>query len=226
MNFYAIVVAGGSGNRMNSAIPKQFLLLEGKPVLMHTLCAFHQCVLNPEIILVLNHEMQEKWKSLCEEFGFDIPHRVVAGGEQRFYSVKNGLSEITGDGIVAIHDAVRPLISPSLITQSFKEAEEKGNCVTGVTPTDSVRRIIDESVTQALDRSELILIQTPQTFDLRIIREAYNSTYVDSYTDDASVVESIGIKINVIPGDRENIKITYPEDIDIATIFMKKKRSS
>ncbi|MGY4385608.1 2-C-methyl-D-erythritol 4-phosphate cytidylyltransferase [Pedobacter sp. UYP24] len=226
MNYYAIIVAGGFGNRMNNTIPKQFLLLDGKPVLMHTINAFHGCVLNPEILVVLNHQMNDLWLSLCEEYSFTVPHKLVEGGEQRFFSVKNGLSEIEGDGMVAIHDAVRPLISSELITKAFRVAEETGNCVTGIHPTDSIRKITKEGFTQAFDRSEFILIQTPQTFDLSIIKKAYQSSYKSSFTDDASVAESSGVVINMIEGERENIKITYPEDIDIASILVKKKRSS
>ncbi len=226
MDYYAIIVAGGFGNRMNNSIPKQFLLLEGKPVLMHTINAFHECVLNPEILVVLNKQMHPHWLSLCQEYGFTTPHKLVEGGEQRFFSVKNGLSEIEGEGIVAIHDAVRPLVSQALITQAFKVAEETGNCVTGITPTDSIRRITNEGTTQAFDRSEFILIQTPQVFDLNIIKKAYQSSYASNFSDDATVVESIGVTINMIAGERENIKITYPEDIEIASILIKKKRSS
>jgi len=225
MKYYAIIVAGGTGSRMNSTAPKQFLLLEGKPILMHTMQAFHTCSLKPQIILVLNIHQHHAWEELCVQFDFKIPHEVVMGGDERFYSVQNGLKQVKGDAIVAIHDAVRPLISPQLIVTSFLEAERSGNAVLGVTPTDSVRKIISEEQTEALDRSKLMLIQTPQTFKLEQLRKAYQQPFRNDFTDDASVVERAGYAVHVIPGARENIKITYAEDLVIASLFMQKKAS-
>ena len=225
MKYYAIIVAGGTGSRMNSTAPKQFLLLEGKPILMHTMQAFHTCSLKPQIILVLNIHQHHAWEELCVHFDFKIPHEVVMGGDERFYSVQNGLKQVKGDAIVAIHDAVRPLISPQLIVTSFLEAERSGNAVLGVTPTDSVRKIISEEQTEALDRSKLMLIQTPQTFKLEQLRKAYQQPFRNDFTDDASVVERAGYAVHVIPGARENIKITYAEDLVIASLFMQKKAS-
>jgi len=225
MKYYAIIVAGGTGSRMNSTAPKQFLLLEGKPILMHTMQAFHTCSLKPQIILVLNIHQHHAWEELCVQFDFKIPHEVVMGGDERFYSVQNGLKQVKGDAIVAIHDAVRPLISPQLIETSFLEAERSGNAVLGVTPTDSVRKIISEEQTEALDRSKLMLIQTPQTFKLEQLRKAYQQPFRNDFTDDASVVERAGYAVHVIPGARENIKITYAEDLVIASLFMQKKAS-
>jgi len=225
MKYYAIIVAGGTGSRMNSTAPKQFLLLEGKPILMHTMQAFYTCSLKPQIILVLNIHQHHAWEELCVQFDFKIPHEVVMGGDERFYSVQNGLKQVKGDAIVAIHDAVRPLISPQLIVTSFLEAERSGNTVLGVTPTDSVRKIISEEQTEALDRSKLMLIQTPQTFKLEQLRKAYQQPFRNDFTDDASVVERAGYAVHVIPGARENIKITYAEDLVIASLFMQKKAS-
>lgn len=224
MKYYAILVAGGSGNRMQSVIAKQFLLLDGKPVLMHTLEAFHQCVLNPEILLVLNIHQHNYWEELCSAYGCSIPHQVIKGGEQRFHSVKNGLKAIKGKGIVAVHDAVRPLVSPELIEKSFQVAGEKGNCVVGITPTDSIRRVIGSNKSESLNRNEVALIQTPQTFDLDILRKSYEKPFRNEFTDDASVAEYSGFEINMIEGERENIKITYPEDLEIASIFLRKRK--
>ncbi|ACU04777.1 2-C-methyl-D-erythritol 4-phosphate cytidylyltransferase [Pedobacter heparinus] len=225
MKYYAIIVAGGSGNRMQSTVAKQFLLLDGKPVLMHTLTAFDQCKYRPEILLVLNIHQHSYWEELCLKYNFDIPHKVVSGGEQRFHSVKNGLKIIKGNGIVAVHDAARPLVSAALINRSYDVAEEKGNCVAGITPTDSVRKILEEG-NESLNRNELALIQTPQTFQVSTLRKAYQVPFRNDFTDDASVVEFAGFKINLIDGERENIKITYPEDLEIATIFIKKRELS
>lgn len=226
MKYYAILVAGGSGSRMQNTIVKQFLLLDGKPVLMHTLEAFHQCALKPEILLVLNIHQHNYWDELCNTYGCTIPHQVIKGGEQRFHSVKNGLKAIKGKGIVAVHDAVRPLVSPELILKSFEVAEEKGNCIVGITPTDSIRRIMSNQKSESLNRNEVTLIQTPQTFNLDILRKSYQKPFRNEFTDDASVAEYSGFEINMIEGERENIKITYPEDLEIASIFLSKRKSA
>lgn len=225
-NYYAIIVAGGSGNRMQQDIPKQFLLLNEKPVLMHTMEAFYRCILGPEILLVLNIGQHDYWKRLCERYNFNLPHRVVEGGEQRFHSVKNALEAIKGEGIVAVHDAVRPLISTELITIAYQVADEKGNCVAGITPTDSVRRTLENGENEVINRDELTLIQTPQTFDVQLLKNAYHTPYVEGFTDDASVVGNAGVKINLIAGERENIKITYPEDLQFASLIMSKNKNT
>lgn len=225
MKYYAIIVAGGTGNRMDSAMPKQFLMLDGKPILMYTLQAFNACSINPEIILVLNIHHQHTWEELCEKHEFKIPHRVVHGGNERFHSVKNGIAGIKGQAIVAIHDAVRPLVSSNLILNSFLKAEENGNAVVGITPTDSVRRLISEEQTEALDRNKLVLIQTPQTFRIEQLKKGYLQPFRNEFTDDASVVERAGYPVHVIPGERENIKITYKEDLVIASLFLQKRAS-
>lgn len=221
MKYYAIVVAGGSGNRMQSTVAKQFLLLDGKPVLMHTMEAFDKCGLKPEILLVLNIHQHKYWEDLCTLYNFKVPHQVISGGAQRFHSVKNGLKAIKGKGIVAIHDAVRPLISPGVILKSFQVAEENGNCVVGIQPTDSVRKILKDGRSESLNRNELSSIQTPQTFKVDLLKKAYEVPYRNEFTDDASVAEYSGININLIDGERKNIKITYPEDIEIATILIR-----
>lgn len=226
MNHYAIIVAGGSGNRMQSTIPKQFLLLDGKPVLMHTITAFSECIFNPQILLVLNIDQHKSWEELCLKYNFNIPHQVIKGGTQRFHSVKNGLKTIKRNGLVAIHDAVRPLVSTQLISKSYQTAQENGNCIIGITPTDSVRSVSEDGKSEALSRDQLALIQTPQTFQVSLLKKAYQTPYRNEFTDDASVAEYAGFKIHLIEGERENIKITYPEDLEIASILMKKRRET
>ncbi len=223
MKYYAIIVAGGKGNRMNLAIAKQFIELDGKPILMHTLEAFHQCVLNPELILVLNIHQHLFWEELCKIHDFKIPHQVIKGGQERFDSVRNGLKVIKGKAIVAIHDAVRPLVNPELILQSYQIAEEKGNAIAAIQPVDSVRIKREGQHSEALNREELFLIQTPQTFQIEQLKKAYLQPYRNEFTDDASVVERAGFNINMLPGDRSNIKITYPQDLEMASFLLKKK---
>lgn len=222
MKYYAIIVAGGSGNRMQSNVPKQFLLLDEKPILMHTIAAFNACDVAPQILLVLNIDQHKYWEELCITYKFTIPHLVVKGGTQRFHSVKNGLKAIKGKGIVAVHDAVRPLVSAKLITTAYQFTEEAGNCIVGIPPTDSVRNLQADGSSKGINRDELALIQTPQTFDVDLLKKAYEVPYRNEFTDDASVAEYSGIKINLIAGERENIKITYPEDFEIASILMRR----
>jgi 2-C-methyl-D-erythritol 4-phosphate cytidylyltransferase len=223
MKYYAIIVAGGSGNRMQNVVAKQFLLLNGKPVLMHTLEAFHQCVLNPEIILVLNIHQHSFWKQLCYDYNFNVPHQIINGGAQRYHSVKSGLDSIPDEGIVAVHDAVRPLVTTELIAQCYEVAKEKGNAIVGLSPTDSVRKIIEGKSSKAIARGSVMLIQTPQVFKIDILKQSYLQDFKESFTDDASVAECAGYDINVIPGERTNIKITYPEDLETAALILNKR---
>lgn len=225
MKYFAIIVAGGSGTRMNAELPKQFLPLQGKPILMHTIAAFHACSLNPEIFLVLNIHQHGYWGKLCEQYKFNIPHTLVSGGQERFHSVSNGLRSIKGEGIVAVHDAVRPLVSPLLIRTCFEVAAEKGNAVVGIQPTDSLRKIDEKGGNEAVDRRKVVLIQTPQAFETKKLRKAYEQPFRNVFTDDASVVEHLGTAINLIEGDRTNIKITFIEDLDIAEYYLTKKAS-
>lgn len=214
---YAIIVAGGSGSRMKSDLPKQFLLIHNKPILMHTMDKF--AIDNIEIILVLNVDFHEYWLKLCREYDFSIPHLLVNGGNNRFESVKNGLSKITSKSIIAIHDAVRPLISSDKIRFAFEKAEELGNAVLSVVSRDSVRRIQGDT-SSIINRDEIHLIQTPQIFQSELLHKAYKERFRNEFTDDASVVERIGVKINLIEGEYTNIKITYPEDLKIATTLL------
>lgn len=219
VKYYAIIVGGGSGSRMRSDIPKQFLLLGGRPVLMHTIDAFHASLHSPEIIVVLNTDFHQYWKDLCAAHHFTTPHNLIAGGEQRFHSVQNGLKLIEEPSIVAVHDAVRPCISNEVITAAYDQAQKTGNAVVAVKSRDSVRQIID-GVTKSVNRDDIYLIQTPQVFKSEILIKAYEQEFRSEFTDDASVVERSGVEIRLIEGDAKNIKITYPEDILVAQSFL------
>lgn len=222
MKYYAIIVGGGSGSRMQSDVPKQFLLLLGKPVMMHTIEAFHNSDLHPEIIVVLHPDFHPYWEQLCRDYEFHLPHFLVNGGENRFYSVKNGLEAVKKTSVVAIHDAVRPIINNDIITNSFKQAEISGNAVAVIPSKDSVRQLVN-ATSIALNREDIFLVQTPQTFKSDILKKAYEQPYEIGFTDDASVIEKNGNSIKFIPGDVKNIKITYPEDLSIAELFLNKK---
>ncbi|MDB5024904.1 MAG: 2-C-methyl-D-erythritol 4-phosphate cytidylyltransferase [Mucilaginibacter sp.] len=218
---FAIIVAGGSGSRMHSAVPKQFLLLNGLPVLMHTINAFHYCQTKPQIIVVLPADSHHYWNMLCATHHFDIPHQLISGGETRFHSVKKGLGLINDDAaVVAVHDAVRPLISKEIIDESYQCAAQYGNAIVAIKSRDSVRQIKDNR-SMSLVRDEIYLIQTPQTFQSAQLKQAYQQLYQANFTDDASVVEQTGVNINLIGGSYQNIKITFPEDIAIAEFLLK-----
>jgi 2-C-methyl-D-erythritol 4-phosphate cytidylyltransferase len=216
---YALIVAGGKGLRMGSDIPKQFMLLNGLPVLMHTLRAFEKHC--DELILVLPKEQMDYWGKLCTDFDFKIKHKMVFGGNTRFASVSNGLKSIKQDSLVAIHDGVRPLMSDDLIEQSYITAENDGSAVAAVKLKDTIR-----SFTTTLDREQFRLVQTPQTFVSSKIIDAYEFASIldsegKSFTDDASVYEKSGYQITLIEGEYKNIKITTPEDLLIAEALLK-----
>lgn len=218
---YAVIVAGGSGTRMGAQVPKQFLALNGKPVLLHTLNAFYQASSRPQLILVLPATYRSYWQQLCAEHNFNVPHRLVNGGDTRFHSVKNGLDIIddTGDALVAVHDAVRPLTSREIIDASYLEADKHGNAITAVKSRDSVRQLKNE-ISTSIDRNEIYLVQTPQTFRLEQLKKAYTQPYDAKFTDDASVAEHAGISIYLAEGSHQNIKITFPGDIAIAEAIL------
>lgn len=218
MQKYAIIVAGGSGTRMQSELPKQFLLLGGKPILMHTIEAF--CFDDIQITLVLPKDQIQIWKDLCLKHSFNHTINIISGGATRFQSVKNGLNAITNNtGLVAIHDGVRPLIHRSIISEAFNQASSMGSAITSVPLKDSLREITANS-NRSVDRSAYRLIQTPQTFQLDLIKKAFERPYQPTFTDDASVFESSGHSINLIEGDYRNIKITTPEDLSVAESFL------
>jgi 2-C-methyl-D-erythritol 4-phosphate cytidylyltransferase len=218
---YAIIVAGGSGSRMQSAVPKQFLLLNGKPVLMHAVEAFYHSTSKPQILIVLPEAYQSQWEQLCQSHQFEVPYTLVNGGETRFHSVKNAVDSIEGDSdaLVAVHDAVRPLIREDIINESYKTAARSGNAIAALKSRDSVRQL-KNGASISLLRDEIYLVQTPQTFQLTQLKKAYEQPFDDAFTDDASVVEAAGYPIHLIEGSYFNIKITFPEDIVIAEKLM------
>lgn len=223
MTEYAIIVAGGKGTRIKSTLPKQFLELAGLPVLMHTLNAFTRYSEKLQIILVLPKDDFPTWKELCKKYQYNKPYTLCEGGESRFQSVKNGLACIQGDGLVAIHDGVRPMVSEDIIGASFRLAAVHDSAVAAVRLKDSIR-MTDQDSTRAMDRSQFRLIQTPQTFKVSQIREAYTIREEASLTDDASVAEKAGVAISLFEGSYENLKITTQEDLFIAEALLKARR--
>ncbi len=219
---YALIVAGGKGTRIKSKLPKQFLELNGLPILMHTINAFVRYSTSVRIILVLPEDDFEIWNALCEKFSFKVPVILERGGESRFQSVKNGLDKIEGNGLVAIHDGVRPLVSEDIIGASFRLAAVHQSAVAAVRLKESIR-MTDQDNTKAMDRSRFRLIQTPQTFQIDLIKKAYQQKEDASMTDDASVAERAGHIISLFEGSYENIKITTPEDLIVADALMKQK---
>jgi 2-C-methyl-D-erythritol 4-phosphate cytidylyltransferase len=212
---FAIIVAGGRGNRMNNEMPKQFLEIAGRPLLMHTVEAFYKFSPDLSIILVLPEDQIDYWSILCQNHGFNIPVHIQKGGKSRFQSVRNGLKSIDGEGLVAVHDGVRPLVSNELIAASFLIAAMHGSAVAAVRLKESIR-IIDKDSTRAVDRARFRVIQTPQTFKVSLLKKAYEIEEDESMTDDASVVERAGHKISLFEGSYFNIKITTPEDLWMA----------
>ncbi|MDZ7608493.1 MAG: 2-C-methyl-D-erythritol 4-phosphate cytidylyltransferase [Cyclobacteriaceae bacterium] len=225
MKRYAIIVAGGSGSRMRSDTPKQFMLLGDKPILMHTIQAFADFSEELKIILVLPKDSMDTWSSLCKKYDFKKNIIMVDGGESRYHSVKNGLSSIDDlDGYVAIHDGVRPLVSTRIIGDSFSFAEIHGAAIASTILKESLRRM-DVDRTYSVNRSEYRLIQTPQTFNVKLIKESYeNVEFHPDLTDDASVVERNGHMVHLFDGDFTNIKITTPEDLHFAQAILKNNK--
>ena len=216
MHEYVIIVAAGAGSRMKSVLPKQFLDLAGKPVVAHTIERFYEYNNTMGIVLVLNHDYVEFWKDLCRTINFTIPHKVIAGGAERFDSVKKGLEEINSlDGIVGIHDAVRPLVSNHTLNLCYHTARELGNAVP-VMPIHDTLRLVEAGVSKTVNRDLFRVVQTPQCFEINILRKAYQQNFQIGFTDDASVVESVGEKIILVEGNRDNFKITTPEDLALA----------
>jgi len=211
----AIIVAGGKGTRMQADIPKQFIEIHGKPVLMHTLEAFHRYDDSIQLILVLPASQLNAWKKLCLKHAFLLPHQIVSGGETRYNSVLNGLSQIKTPALIAVHDGVRPFVSNGTIKRCFDEAEKHGSAIPVIDIVDSIRQI-KKTGSQSVDRSNYKLVQTPQVFDSEILKKAYEQDFSALFTDDASVVEALGLKITLVEGNRENIKITTAFDLILA----------
>lgn len=219
MKKYALIVAGGKGLRMGSELPKQFLPIGGKPVLMRTLEAFHACNREIQLIVVLPHSQQEFWRTLCRKHRFTLPHVVVDGGETRFHSVKNGLALVEAPALVGVHDGVRPFVSREVIDRCYELAAEKRAVIPVIGVVETVRRMEGEkSVT--VSRDDYRLVQTPQVFDAELLKAAYDQPYTPHFTDDASVVEAWGASVTLTPGNQENIKITTPFDLKIAAALI------
>lgn len=219
MTRQAIIVAGGRGTRMKNEVPKQFLPLCGKPIVMHTLETFYNFDSHIELILVLPEHLMVYWQNLCVEHLFDIPHHIVAGGQERFYSVKNGLVFAKPNALIAIHDGVRPFVSHSTLERCFEQAELQGNAIPAMPLVDSIREI-KLNKNQIVDRTKLRAIQTPQVFQSQIITKAFEQPFSPTFTDDASVVEAYGEKIHLVEGNVENIKLTTPFDLLIGEALL------
>ena len=217
MKKYIIVVAGGKGLRMGGDIPKQFIPVKGKPVLMRTLEAFYaydKCI---NIILVLPVDQQDYWKRLCAEYGFTLPHRIANGGETRFHSVKNGLALVDDrNSVVGVHDGVRPFVSQEVIAACYAAAEEKQAVIPVIDVVETVRHLLSEGGSETVSRNDYKLVQTPQVFTVELLKRAYAQDYKPFFTDDASVVEALGQPVHLVSGNRENIKLTTPFDLKVA----------
>lgn len=215
MKAYAIIVAGGKGLRMGGEVPKQFLPINGKPILMHTIEAFRNALDGIEIVLVLPADQHEYWQKLCKDYNFCSPELIAKGGETRFHSVKNGLALLPDDedAVVGIHDGVRPFVSKETIQRCYATAAG-GRAVVPVVPVvETIRQILPDGKSITRPRDEYRLVQTPQTFPLVMLKKAYEQSYSEAFTDDASVVEAMGEEILMVEGNRENIKITTPSDL-------------
>lgn len=222
---YIIIVAGGSGSRMKSEIPKQFLQLsDGVPILMHTIAKFFNAIPEINIIIALPEKEIPYWEKLIDKHSFEIPHKIVIGGEARFHSVKNALNSIDEkfkNVIVGVHDGVRPLVSHITIKNCYETAKNLKNAIPCVPLKDSIRKFdIDKSYYKAEERKLFQLVQTPQCFLLQQLKKAYQTPFQDFFTDDASVVEFSGEKINIVEGNDENIKITTPADLIFANAIL------
>jgi 2-C-methyl-D-erythritol 4-phosphate cytidylyltransferase len=219
MEKFAVIVAGGKGLRMGSAIPKQFLPLADKPVLYHTINAFISAFPDIQIVLVLPQDQISMAQIVLQAFPDRIDLTIVAGGETRFHSVQNGLEVVNEDAIVFVHDGVRPLVSPVLIRACYKQAVEKGSAIPAVAVTDSMR-LADGENNKPVNRDHLRIIQTPQTFQSDILLNAFTQGHDPAFTDEATVVEAFGTKVFLINGERSNIKVTTPEDLIIAEALL------
>lgn len=220
---YAVIVAGGQGTRMGTAIPKQFLDLSGHPVLYHSIKAFVTAIADVHIILVLPQHQISYAQMVLQSFPERIDLTIVAGGETRYHSVQNGLKDIPEQAIVFVHDGVRPLVTPDLIQRCYKQTLEKGSAIPAIAATDSMRRVT-ETGSLPLDRSEIRLIQTPQTFRASILLPAMQQPYRAAFTDEATVVEHSGSPVFLVEGEKANLKITTPEDLLVAEALLKARQ--
>lgn len=226
MKKYAIIVAGGKGLRMGNDIPKQFLPVGGKPVLMRTLEAFFESVPEINLVLVLPASQQEYWQGLCRSYHFDIPCRIADGGATRFHSVANGLALVPDgeDTLIAVHDGVRPFVGAEVIRRCYEAAEQWGAVVPVIDVYETLRHLeTDKESSRTVNRADYRLVQTPQTFKGNLLKQAYACDYKPEFTDDASVVEAAGHEVRLVDGNRENIKITTPFDLSVAEALLSDK---
>jgi 2-C-methyl-D-erythritol 4-phosphate cytidylyltransferase len=219
MRRHIILVAGGKGLRMGGDIPKQFLPVHGKPILMRTMEAFHRFDADIHLILVLPADQQDYWRTLCTQYQFHLPYSLATGGETRFHSVKNGLALVDDDGLVGVHDGVRPFVATEVVAACYHAAEQHPAVIPVVEVVETVRRLLPEGGSRTVPRSEYRLVQTPQVFPAEVLRRAYQQPYTPAFTDDASVVEALGIEVTLVPGNRENIKVTTPYDLRVAEML-------
>lgn len=220
MKNHLIIVAGGVGSRMGTQTPKQFLELQGKPILAHTLERFYSSLPDLQIKVVMHNDYLDYWQELIRLIALDVPHSLVGGGSERFHSVLAGLNSISSNsGVVGIHDAVRPLISKQVIETCYDSARINGTAVPVLSVQDSLR-LVENGKSETVDRSRFRLVQTPQCFEISLLKKAYSQGYHPRFTDDASVVESLGVELNLVEGNRENFKITTPEDLRMANMIL------
>ena len=214
---YVIIVAGGKGLRMGADVPKQFLLLGGEPVLMRTMECFYRFDAQLQMVLVLPRDQQTYWRELCRTHNFSLPYLLVDGGTTRFESVRNGLALIPSDaqGVVAVHDGVRPMVSAEVVERCFGVAQQAKAVIPVAPVVETLRQVMPDGTSQTVNRDAYRLVQTPQTFDLQLLKRAYQQPYCSDFTDDASVVEALGMQITMVEGNKENIKITTPFDLDV-----------
>ena len=220
----AIIVAGGTGQRMGTALPKQFLAIEGKSILLHTIGQFMTAFADINFIIVLPADYIQEGQALFTASGLNQPFQFVAGGDTRFQSVKNGLAQVDPESIVFVHDAVRCLLTPNLIQRCYQQALEKGSAIPAVSSTDTIR-ITEGAKHHLVDRANVMMIQTPQTFNATILQKAFEQAYQPSFTDEANVLEASGKEVYLIEGEYENIKITRPLDLAIAEYILAKRGS-
>jgi 2-C-methyl-D-erythritol 4-phosphate cytidylyltransferase len=221
----AIIVAGGMGRRMQSPVPKQFLMLAGKPVIFHTIDKFLQFDASIKLIIALPEESMPTWETLCRQMNFTTPAHIARGGETRFHSVLSALAFAGNNELIAVHDAVRPLVSVETIKRTFEAAGNSGAAIPVLPPADSLRRVAPDG-NYPVNRSEYVIVQTPQVFRSEILFEAYQQNYDPSFTDDASVVQKAGFPISLVEGNPENIKITSPADLKMAEFLLQNPKNN
>jgi 2-C-methyl-D-erythritol 4-phosphate cytidylyltransferase len=218
-----IITAGGFGKRMGSEVPKQFLEINGKAILMYTIEAFAKNNSENQILLTLPSDWHAYWEKLCEQLQFTIPHQLIAGGIERYHSIQNALAHATGK-LIAVHDGVRPLVCEATIQRCFEMAEKQGAAVPVIPAKESVRWT-KNNISKAVPRQEYVLVQTPQVFHAHILRKAYSLPFHEGITDDASLVEEAGYSIKLVEGNEENVKITHPMDLVLAEVLFGMRKS-